>query len=549
VRIRDIFLPLVAGSITLASPAAALAQADPASLEHTIPKFETNNARTVPKIAAPAARPPENARLEGTFILGAVNITGSTVFSSEELAKSFEPYLASRVGQAELNRIVTDITNRYRRAGYLLSYAVLPEQSVTSGIVNIRVVEGFISDVRIEGDTRSASAAKAAAVQLLEDRPLRNSRLERSLAIIRKIPGATLKDATLSRSVNDPRQHVLTIVLGGARVTGIVYSDNRGTIEGARARAYSSISAASVLTSGDQLQLDLFAIPSDEFRYWYGQAKASVPLNSNGLRLSVSASRGAQFGRTSGGNEHGNSRQFTGELIVAPVQSRTFELNGHLSLSDWLSKETMGGNLVQRDRLDVARFWLDLAHIAKNRVDVRFGVSQGLDLGSATRSGDQLATRPFGSAKFTKFNADIQMIAPLSNRIYLRADSMAQISTKPLLASEEFALGGSRIGRSQDFNAATGDSGLGAMAEMNYRLSNAKSGPKDLTLFFYADGGAAFRKRPSAGLPRHQWLAGIGTGARFTSFGIIWSGELGVPLHSPTKKEGVRLFVSGAHSF
>src|SRR3712207_8694152 len=60
---------------------------------------------------------------------------------------------------------------------------------------------------------------------------------------------------------------------------------------------FRSVSLPSLGIPGSQLQLDLFTIPSAEFRFRYGQAKASVPLDSNGLRLSVSVSRAAQFRR------------------------------------------------------------------------------------------------------------------------------------------------------------------------------------------------------------------------------------------------------------
>ena len=86
------------------------------------------------RVVAPELTSETGARVAGTFVLGAVNIEGATVFSSDELAKTFDPYLASIVGQAELDKIASDITDHYRNAGYILSYATVPEQSVASGI-------------------------------------------------------------------------------------------------------------------------------------------------------------------------------------------------------------------------------------------------------------------------------------------------------------------------------------------------------------------------------------------------------------------------------
>ena len=110
-------------------------------------------------------------------------------------------------------------------------------------------------------------------------------------------------------------------------------------------------------------------------------------------------------------------------------------------------------------------------------------------------------------------------------------------------------VGGSRIGRAFDFNAVTGDSGIGGMAELSYRLGDFHGGLKALELFAYGDGGGAFRKRFSPGLPKEQWIAGTGTGFRFSVLGMFWSGEIGVPLRRVGDDREVRAFFSVARAF
>ena len=187
--------------------------------------------------------------------------------------------------------------------------------------------------------------------------------------------------------------------------------------------------------------------------------------------------------------------------------------------------------------------------MAKARIDGRIGFSRGLDLGSGTEAGDPLASRPNAGAKFTKFNAELQAAAALSQRVVLRLNAAAQYSTKPLLTSEEFALGGSRIGRAFDFNDVTGDHGAGAMLELGYRLGDTKVGPKGLEVFTFVDGGGAFREQRSPGLPKEQWLADAGVGARFSAFGFSWSGEVGIPIARSHADRGVRAFFSAAKTF
>ena len=112
-----------------------------------------------------------------------------------------------------------------------------------------------------------------------------------------------------------------------------------------------------------------------------------------------------------------------------------------------------------------------------------------------------------------------------------------------------FALGGSRIGRAFDFNEVTGDHGVGAMVEISNRLGDIKRGPQALEIFTFVDGGGAFRKKKSPGLPKEQWLASAGAGARFSALGFTWSGELGVPIARSHADRNVRAFFSVAKSF
>ena len=485
----------------------------------------------------------------GTFVLGAVNIEGASVFTTEDLARSFEPYLAGRVGQAELDKIAADITERYREAGYLLSYAMIPRQAVRSGIVRIRVVEGFIERVRIRGERRAAEGLRDLGDRLGADRPLRKSTLERSLGLARDIPGIIVTDVRLSRSSRDPARHQLTITLRSDRIRAITYTDNRGTIGGARMRGYSSFSLASLAVPGDQFQVDLFSIPAEDFRFLYGQAKASFPLNSDGLRISVSASRGDQLQRLSGPNQHGNSRQLVADLAFPFAESRAFSVVGHVALSDWKSEEERADAPVLRDRLQVVRAWAEFSRVSASRIDGRIGISRGLDLGSATEAGDPLASRAGAGARFTKLNANFQYLTPLSDRLYLRADMAGQYSTRSLLAPEEFDLGGSRIGRAFDFNEITGDHGIGGMLELSYRLKPKKRGASAMEFFAYVDGGGTFRKQPSASLPGEQWLASTGLGARFSAFGFRWGGEVGLPIARSRADRGIRAFFSIARVF
>jgi len=56
-------------------------------------------------------------------------------------------------------------------------------------------------------------------------------------------------------------------------------------------------------------------------------------------------------------------------------------------------------------------------------------------------------------------------------------------------------------------------------------------------------------RRSFAGLPDEQWLAGAGAGLRFSALGLLWSGEVGVPIARTKVDRGPRLFFSVVKSF
>lgn len=546
------------GRLLLASPAAlalailsgspASGQVAPGSIERTIPRSETQlPGPQSTDIAISEAAPAPTAAISGSFVLSAVNISGATVFSAEELSATFEPYLASRVSQVELDRIVAAITERYRRSGYVLSYAVLPPQAVGLGIIEIQVVEGYVDSIEYEGDPAAGRTIAAFLDPIRTDRPLRLARLEHLLAVARELPGVGIDDIRIARSAENPERHALTVNLSSNRIRGLAYSDNRGSIDGARARLYSSLTLAPPDLGGKEVQFDLFAIPASSFRYVYGRVKGSAPLGTGGTRLIASLAAADQELRLDGPDQHGVSRQISGGIAHPVKRSRRLSIDAQIDLSDWRSVERRADVRVQRDRYQLVRASLDFATGIAQRWTGRIAVSQGVDLFSGTKSGDPLASRPNADARFTKLHGELQFSAPLAPNIQLRLAAAGQLATSALFAAEEFALGGNRFGRAFDFNEIAGDEGFAGLAEIAVRPRLAAL--PGLEVFAFTDGGRTYRKAPAPGLADEQWLASAGSGARFSVERTMVSGEIGFPLVISGGDRGARLFLSLSRVF
>ncbi|MGH6707244.1 MAG: ShlB/FhaC/HecB family hemolysin secretion/activation protein, partial [Sphingomicrobium sp.] len=422
------------------------------------------------------------------FTLGAVHIEGATAFSQESLSREFEPYLATEVDEAVLKAIAKRITDRYQEAGYLLSYAYLPKQDVRAGIVRIVVVEGRVDEVVVEGAGRDRATIEAMATRLMDRQPLRIGELERTIGLIRDLPGFAVTDASLAPTA-DPASHVLKLVVARDRVKQLLFADNRGPADSDRARLYSSTSLSSLATAGDEFRLDLFAIPTHKFRYLYGQVGAALPIGKDGLRLAAWASAGDLRQRGNGLRIDGESTNYSAQLSYPVLRSRVWKLVGKAVISDLRNVSDDNDVRIQRDRLRVARVGLDFAIEAKTRVFGDLAVSRGLGFDGRTRAGDPLASRPDAGGRFTKAMLNVQIAHPLSERMALNVAMTGQLSDRPLLLVEEMALGGNRIGRAYDFNAVTGDRGIAGAMELSYRLPDPAKGPRKIELFGFVDGG------------------------------------------------------------
>jgi len=81
-----------------------------------------------------------------------IRVVGSTVFSQERLAEVTSPYLNRELTDTDLESLRLALTVLYINSGYINSGAVIPDQTVTAGIITLQIVEGKLTDVVIEGN-------------------------------------------------------------------------------------------------------------------------------------------------------------------------------------------------------------------------------------------------------------------------------------------------------------------------------------------------------------------------------------------------------------
>ena len=119
--------------------------------------------------------------------------------------------------------------------------------------------------------------------------------------------------------------------------------------------------------------------------------------------------------------------------------------------------------------------------------------SRGLNVFNPTASGD-LRSQPAAPGDFTKVNLDASRIQALPMGFTAFTALSAQVSADPLLAAEQFALGGPAFGSAYDPGAVAGDQGAAARAELRYGGEMAGRFPPSYQAYGFYDVGAVWDK-------------------------------------------------------
>ena len=113
------------------------------------------------------------------FTVQDVAIEGNTLFYKAALAPLLAPVLGREITVRDLRAVADAIELKYRTAGYVLTRAIVPPQRVGNGAFRIRVIEGFIKAIVVEGASPSTKARIVSKLETLIDRPAQLGIMER----------------------------------------------------------------------------------------------------------------------------------------------------------------------------------------------------------------------------------------------------------------------------------------------------------------------------------------------------------------------------------
>lgn len=465
------------------------------------------------------------------FTLKRILVEGATVVGPD----FYDPLAAKLLGRpvtlAEVAALADEIQARYLELGHALTRAYVPAQELADGTIRIKVIEGYVSRLLVDGASPGLRERIESRLQpALESRPARVPELERGLLLADDLPGATVSG--LLRPGDQFGAAELLVKVDEDRYGGIVGTTNRNSRFAGPWTAYADLFANGVAGLGEQVGVTLSGTPKDD-----EQRAASLrylqPVTADGLSLLTTGSYSKGAPGASLKPFAVETRSWSvGQRAAYPIfRSRLRNAAVELGWTVNRSKVDLLGSPFNLDRwrtVDARVTWSD-ASFRKGTLYASLGVVQGLDLLNASDTGKgDLTSRDNIRPEFTKLTAELERGVVLAEGLTTLVNIAGQYSARPLVSGEEFTLGGARYGRGYNNGDLSGPRGLAVTWETRYALETGSTLVPALTLYGFADWARVW-----GSIALNDELASVGGGVRAE---LPWGVTLGLEVAQPLEK-------------
>jgi hemolysin activation/secretion protein len=508
----------------LESPAESNAEpVNPSTVEHpapaarvTAPASPPTPAQSIEERSAPPA--PESSRQPArSAIVKGFLFKGNTVIGKEQLESISDPYIGQPLELPLLESAAQAVTDYYRKKGYTLALAYVPQQDVKFGVVELAVLEGRIGDITVSGNKYySSSFIKGHFAQAMEDNVARNESLERGLLLLNEYPGLKTS-ATLEPGKSVGATDVHVTAEDKRPLHFMLDMNNYGFNNISRYRFGAGVEVGNLLVDGGTLTLN-GVMGNHPNQLLFGMANYSMPIGVHGTKLVVGGSDG-KF-------DVGGQLAFlqirghitTGDITVTHpfIKSRFQNILGEFGFSAKHNKLTLLDNLIGDDDIRALKLGVnwDLLDLSGRWYASVYGL-QGLGqfLGGMADNSAQ-STRQGADNRFTKATLAAGRIQSLGHDVLLVVKGSGQITTGPVVVIEQMLLGGPDSVRGYQLGERFVDEGYTVSAETRIPFfpSLMPTALKQTQGAIFIDYGAGLQRNPSPGEQRSTSMTGTGVG-------------------------------------
>lgn len=492
-------------------------------------------------------QPPAAAR---RFDVNEYVVRGNTVLNDVEIEESIEPFMGpdKTVGDVEGARAALE--KRYQDRGYQSVVVELPEQRVSGGVVLLQVVETRVGRLRVVGAEHYSPASVREAVPSLTEGG---------------IPDFNAAQKELTALNTSPNRQVVPMVRPGSLpqtvdvelkvddknpVSASVSLNNDHSIDTHELRAAATLSHDNLWQLGHQASVTFFGAPQalSEAKVW--SFSYLVPFTNSPFSVQATGYTSDSNVATTGGTSvlgKGYAVGLQGNYALPPTGDWSGSVGLGADFKDLQEKVSLGGS-----SSDVPIHYVPMT-LSFNGYRFSERSQSSLVISAVVGTGVGSNTREFGAKRyraspdFMYLKADGSHTQNLGGGVQLYGRGAAQVSSGPLVSSEQFAAGGATSVRGYYSAEATGDDGLLASLEVRFP-SYADwlwAGVEEWRMYGFFD-AATLRLRDALPEQRKSYtLLGVGVGTSMRLHrSITGKLDIGWPLRDAQRTEAGSLTVN-----
>ena len=483
-------------------------------------------------LQAPQAQPadevkpaPDTAQAGDKIMITSIQVEGNTLLSAQQIAGLTSAYENKTMNIDEIRGLVAKITGLYREKGYITSRAYLPPQTVESGKLVIKVVEGRMGELTIKGNKYFSSGLLRRKITTPSGGYFDYPDFLKAMKYINEHPDRSVR-SNLVPGREPGTTDVVLEVKDRLPVHVGFEADNWASRELGRYRYAVNFQHNNLLGRDDRFYLAALMSEGDHLELQQG--RYTYPLGNTwtvgGNFLLTKSELGGAFEAL---DTHGRGAIYGVFTRKDIIDTQALHLSGNLAFDMKDIKDYSLGEMTSHDELRMARAGFEgdvLDAWGRNIIGIEEAAGIPNLMGGMDAK-DPMASRQNSGGQFHKQTLNYYRLQALPWGTSLLLKNNFQYSNNNLPATEQFQIGGPVSVRAYAPAEYSGDSGYYSSAELSipfYGLSRHVAVPFSTAKLYDAirfvtffDMGGVSSRNVTPGEKGDHMLKGYGMGVRF----------------------------------
>lgn len=438
-----------------------------------------------------------------------IQVIGSTIFNEADFDAILAPFENRELTLEDLQQAADTVTRLYLDRGYITSRAILGNQTINDGVVQLQVIEGRLEAIRIEGTERLAAYARS-RVALGGGFPLNQVDLENQLRLLRTDPLFESVEASL-RAGSGLGQSILVVQVREANaLAGTLSVDTNSPPSVGTERTGATLQYLNPLGFGGTLQSSAFrATTGGSQLYDVGYRVPVNPMNGTVQFRFLPSSFRLTDASLAALNITGSADVYEVSYRHPLVRTPQEEFALSLGFRHRVGETLLSGRTIDASRTSVIQFGQDYV---RRDIAGAWALRSQLNLGTGLLNAT-IRPAPSADGLFLSWLGQVQRVQVLSPDNLLLFQGDVQLANDSLLGSEQFIVGGGQSVRGYRQNARFGDNGVRASIEDRIVLFRDETGRSLLQVAPFLEGGVVWNNGDN--INTQNFLLGTGVGFLF----------------------------------